>query len=77
LLTYLGRDGVVDTCSGVPRHSVISNWCKSFVFSTNLKLRVYGIILVRVSSCQIKNFKMVAKIQDGCQFPSFSHYTSS
>ena len=32
----------------------ISNSCKSLVFTTNLKLRVFRRILVRVSSTQIK-----------------------
>jgi len=41
----------------------ISNWCKSFVFSTNLQVRVYRTILVRVSSSEIK------KIQNGRQNP--------
>jgi len=51
--------------SRVPVHSVISNCCKSFVFCTNVKVRVYRTILVRVSSSQIKKIKMAAKIQDG------------
>jgi len=57
--------------SRVPVHSVISNCCKSFVFCTNVKVRVYRTILVRVSSSQIKKIKMAAKIQDGSQFPAF------
>jgi len=43
---------VLRTYSQVPGHSVISTWCKSFVFSTNLRVMVYGIMLVRVSSTQ-------------------------
>ena len=53
----------------------ISTLCKSFVFSTNLRVRAQKTILVRVSSCQIRKFNMAAKIQDGCQFPPFCRIT--
>lgn len=40
--------------NGVPRPPIISNSCKSFGFSTNLKVRIYRSILFRVSSTHIQ-----------------------
>ena len=41
--------------SPVPGLSVISNWCKSFVFGANLFVRVHRTILVWVDSILIEN----------------------
>jgi len=61
--------------SGLPMHSVISTLCNSFVFSTNLRVRIYKTILVRVSRSQIRKIKMAAIIQNGGQFPAFCRIT--